>query len=517
LGFFPLVLRAQIFYQPYSYSFYQRLNRQIFSPTSDIHTALKPFILSPENALYNGFDSLLQPNTQTKTKSLLNRILFYGHLVDIKNKDFTFYLDFLPDFQLGREFVQPKTLYLNTRGYQLGGTIGPHFFYYSSGYENQAALPNYQAAYVNKTGMIYGQAYDRSLITKGTDWSYVTSVIGYSFSKRLTLVLGEDKTFIGDGYRSILLSDYAAAYPLFRIKADLGSGIQYMAMWTYMEDQKALEFNSFTNNRRKWGLFHYIDWNINSKASFGLFNALISEEANDQGHFHGFDINFLNPVYFISSLGPANPAPDHTLLGFNAKYRFLPKTLAYGQFLIDQGRFSDNSSKNAWQLGVRGSDLFKINRLNYLLEFNTSKPYTYTSAYPITNYAQLNEPLADPIGANFKEWIGILSYNLGKFEFQGELNYSRFGLDENYTNYGLDITESNQQNLPSTIGGTGQGLSTQLKFAEGSVAYILNPKYNLRLELNGVFRQESNVQTETKTLYFTLGLRSSFRNLYHDF
>ena len=114
--------------------------------------------------------------------------------------------------------------------------------------------------------------------------------------------MGEDKTFIGDGYRSILLSDYASAYPLLRLTADISPNVQYMAMWAYMEDRNAVQFNAFQNFRRKWGAFHYIDWNINNKASLGFFNALITEEANDQGNGHGFDINYINPYFFVSSL-----------------------------------------------------------------------------------------------------------------------------------------------------------------------------------------------------------------------
>ena len=121
----------------------------------------------------------------------------------------------------------------------------------------------------------------------------------------ITIALGEDKTFIGDGYRSILLSDYAAPYPLFRITFNLGKNVQYMAMWSYMEDQNAVQFNSFSNNRRKWGAFHYIDWNITNRASIGFFNAIIDEEANDQGKLHGFDVNYVDPIYFSSSLGPS--------------------------------------------------------------------------------------------------------------------------------------------------------------------------------------------------------------------
>lgn len=505
-------------YQPYSYQFYQKLNSAEYSPLNSEHTALKPFLIRDSGFARPLYDSLLMLNVDNSKKSWLDHVLFSGHLAEVKNKDYTFSLDYLPDLQLGREFEQPKTTWLNTRGFQLYGTVGSKFFFYTSGYENQGKFANYETAYIAATGMVPGEAYNKSSSTIEPDWSNVTTLIGYAPCKAVTIVLGEDKTFIGDGYRSVLLSDYAAAYPLFRVTVDLGKNVQYMAMWAYMEDQDAVQFNSFSNNRRKWAAFHYIDWNITNRASIGFFNAVVAEEANDQGQMHGFDANFIDPVYFSSSIGPNSQAPDHTLLGFNGKYKVLDKTTIYGQFLYDQASSAGNSSgRNAWQLGFRGADLFKVNGFNYLFEYNTSSPYTYSNQYPIVSYTELNEPLADPLGANFKEAVGILNYSLGKFDLQGQIDYARYGLNTTTVNYGKDITQPDNVNLPPVISGTGQGLTTSLKYAEGTVSYVLNPKYNLRIEIGGLVRQETNSLSDTKTVMITFGLRSTFRDLYHDF
>jgi hypothetical protein len=509
---------AQLIYQPYSYQFYQKLNNNAYSPATSLHTSLKPYIITNSSQIRHAYDSLMLSNTDNTGKSWLHKKLFNQHLIEVKNKDYTFYADFLPDFQLGREFEGKNTTSLNTRGYQVFGTIGSNFFFYSSGYENQGKFVNYEADYINRIGMIPGQAYIRRLLGT-TDWSYVTALIGYSPSKTVTIAMGEDKTFIGDGYRSVLLSDYAAAYPLLRLTINISKKIQYMAMWAYMEDQNATQFNSFYNNRRKWGAFHYIDWNITNRASIGFFNALIAEEANDQGQGHGFDINYVNPIFFSSSLRPSGTTPDHTLFGFNGKYKVLNKTTIYGQLLIDQSATPDNNtSKNAWQLGFRGSDFLKIKRLNYLFEYNTAAPYTYSNQYPIVNYAELNEPLAHPFGGNFREWLSIINYSIGKFDLQGQVNYAKYGLNIGNLNYGKDISLANNLNLPPVNNNTtGQGLATTLKYAETTVSYLLNPKYNLRLETGGILREEKNMQTDTKTALVTFGLRSSFRNLYHDF
>jgi hypothetical protein len=510
---------AQLIYQPYSYQFYQKLNTAEYSPATSLHTAVKPYFIADSNAVRRAYDSLMISNVNDTARSWLHRALFTEHGVSIKNKEYTFYADYLTDLQAGRDLINKQTTYLNTRGYQAGGTVGANFFFYTSGYENQGKFANYEAAYITKTGMIPGQAYDRNFLGYN-DWSYVTAMMGYAPSKNFNIALGEDKTFIGDGYRSILLSDYATPYPLLRLTFNLGKNVQYMAMWSYMEDQNAVQFNSFGNNRRKWGAFHYIDWNITNRASIGFFNAIIDEEANDQGKLHGFDVNYVDPIYFSSSLGPsgAGTAPDHTLIGFNGKYKILDKTTIYGQLLFDQSlSATDNSSGNAWQLGFKGSDLLKVKGLNYLVEYNTVAPYTYSNQNPIVNYTQFSEPLGDPLGANFKELLGIINYSIGRFDLQGEADYAKYGLNVGNINYGQEITLADNINIPAGGVTTGQGLATTLKYAEGTVAYIINPKYNFRLEIGAILRQEKNSQTNTKTALLTIGLRSSFRDLYHDF
>jgi len=515
-------LFAQLYYQPYSYQFYQKFNADVYNPATSLHTSIKPYLIGDSSSLRQRYDSLMLNNVDNRKNSWMHRVLFNGHIAEVKNKEFTFYFDYLTDIGMGREFVDNKSTYLNTRGYEAGGTIGSRFFFFTSGYENQGRFANYEAAYIKAKEIVPSQGVDRLTIGQTTvknsnDWSYSTALIGFQASKSIMLNLGLDKMFIGDGYRSVLLSDYSMNYPLFRITADLGSHVRYMAMWAYLDDQRAKTFDLNTSGpsyRRKWAAFHYIDWNITSRASLGFFNALVAAETDDNGNRHGFDLNYVNPILFASSLGPNFSINDHTLIGFNGRYKVLDKTSVYGQMLFDQS-VSQAGTHAAYQLGLRGADLFKVNTLNYLVEFNTASPYTYANQNPIVSYTQYNEPLGHPFGANFKEFVAMLNYSIGKFDLQGELNYAKYGLNTGGINYGSDITLPD--NIAVANGGTGQGLATTLKYAEGTVAYMLNPKYNLRVEIGALLRQESNVVSDTKTTLITFGLRSSFRNLYHDF
>jgi hypothetical protein len=511
--------KAQSELLPYSYQFDQKFNASIYSVNNSFHTALKPFLV--DSLIRPRYTQLLSVGVDTNRKSWVMRKIFNEHLFDVQNKEFTFYGDYLPDLMIGRDFSGKTNTYLNTRGYQFGGTVGTKFFFYTSGYENQGQFPNYLNNYINKISFIPGQAYNRSPGESTADWSYVTAILSYTPIKQLNITLGQDKTFIGDGYRSLLLSDFAANYPLLRLTANLGK-VQYMMMWAYMQDMHAVKFDSFGSNRRKWGAYHYLDWNVTNRLSFGFFNSIIIQEADDKGDFHGFDLNYINPILFSNALNTKTSQPDNVSVGFTSKYKIFDKTAIYGQLLIDRFNastlFSGGSENaNGAQLGIRGADLFHVTNFNYLLEFNTVKPYTYASQQPITSYTFYSQPLGDPLGANFREVIGILNYSIGRFDFMGQLNYAKYGLDPTASaNFGQDVNKPFDPSIHTTAT-IGQGLATSLKFAEGTVSFLINPKYNLRLEAGGLLRQEKNSQSDIKTAMFTFGLRSTFRGLYNDF
>ena len=522
------VAQAQSEYQPYSYQFYQKLNEDVYSTTSRQHSSLKPFF-ADDSLLKHHYDSLMNLGNDGKQHSWGYRKLFNEHLIDVKSPGSTFYADLLPDIGIGRDLSGKLNTNNLSIGAQIGGTIGNKFYYNVSGYQGSAVLPEYISTYINQVGIVPGQAYARTYSTYGYDWSYLTAVVSYTPVKFLNISAGRDKTFIGDGYRSELLSDFASPYPFFKLTATLGN-VRYMAMYALMNDPVA-EANSGNNiSRKKFAVFHYLDWNVSNRVSLGFFDAIISYTVDDNGNKRPFDFTYINPVIFLRPLEASNGSPDNALIGATAKYKITDNITAYGQFALDEFQskdfFSnDGSSRNkyAWQFGFRGSQFLGVKGFNYLFEYNTAKPYTYSERSYIENYSDNSEPLAHPWGANFREWVGLLNYSYKKFDFSGEADFGRYGFDMNGANFGKDIFELWTQparqvdNSDYSYGNyTGQGLTTNLVYLEGKVAYLLNPKYNLRIELGAIYRTEDNVQFKDRTTWVTIGLRSSFRNLYTD-
>ncbi len=514
---------AQSQYLPYSYQFYQKFNEDVYSTKTRMHTSLKPFF-ADDSLLRGRYNELMNVGVDTlKQHSWAHRKLFNEHLFDVKNKDYTFFLDFLPDGVIGSDRAQGKSTWLVTRGYQLGGTIGKKFYFYSRGLENQAIFPQYMDTYINQIGIVTGQAYDRTYGKKSyKDWSDVVALVSYTPVKYLNITLGHDRNFIGDGYRSQLLSDFASPYPFLKLTGDVGN-VKYMAMWSYMVDPAA-PYESYTNGyKNKWGVFHYLDWNVTDRLSLGFFDAIIWGNVDKYGGYRGFEFGYANPVIFLRPVEASAGSPDNALIGFTGKYKITDGITAYGQFALDEFEGSNffsgkGSSRNKYgfQIGIRGANLFKVKGLNYLLEHNGATPYTYSETERLINYSQQGEPLAHPFGANYKELIGLLNYSYKRFDFSGQVQYAQYGLDINGLNYGKDIFKTWDKPAKLTGNYIGQGLTTNLYYAQAKVAYVLNPKNNLRLEFTALLRNESNNQFTYRTSLFSLGIRSSFRTIYSD-
>ncbi len=505
---------------PLGHDLNNKLGKKIyFSDSSRIHTGLRSYFIADISDQTK--DSLLKSLYTTRdwqSKNWVYRKLFSEHLIEVNKPDYSFYADFLPDMQIGTQ--NGKSLYLNTRGIEIGGKIGKRFAFSSYLFENQGKFANYYTDYINSLGVVPGQGLARRFGKGGFDYGYSGGTISYTPSKYVNFQLGYDKNFIGDGYRSLLLSDNSFNYPFAKVTATLGK-VRYMAMFAQFIDlHEHIDLDQLKDDvpfPKKYGIFHYLHWNATKRLSVGLFENIMWQP-------RGFEFSYLNPVVFVRPVENANGSPDKALLGLTASYKIADSYVAYGQLMINEFRAKDIfSGKGHWankqggQLGIKAFDLFHVDNLYAQVEMNRVRPYSYSAVSHFKNYGHYNQPLAHPFGANFQEWIGIASYRIDRFDLRFELNYAKYGLDVNGLNYGKDIYKNYDTRVADEGIFIGNGLKTSLLYSETTFAYILNPKNNLRIELGHAFRKETNDLSNNKQQIFNIGVRSSFRNLYKDF
>ena len=514
-------LLAQSQTSSYSYYEYQQLNNILYNLKTRYHTSIKPISLN-DTLVYKALDSLSNRFIDTTKKSWVYRKLHNEHLIQIEKKDFNVYIDFLPDFQVGSD-INKRTTWLNTRGYQIQGNIGTKFRFYTSGYENQSVFPEYLTQYIKSNKIIPGFVNDKFGPSRNTkDWAYASAIINYTANKYFSFTLGQDKNFIGDGYRSMLLSDVAANYPFFKVETTLGN-VKYLNIWAQFQDLKTPQFSYDNGFRKKWGVFHYLDWNVNNRLSLGFFDAIIWQDADETAK-RGFDVSYLNPLIFLRTVEGANGSPDNALIGFSGKYKAAKNITLYGQFLLDEFTASEFFDGNGYwankfgiQAGFKGFNAFNIKDLNFLAEINTARPYTYSQRTSLLNYGHYNQPLAHPFGANFRELLSIWNYTYNRWQVFAQGNFAQYGLDAAATNSGKDIFKSYKGRTSDYRNFTTQGIQTNFFYLDGRLSFLINPKMNLRLEAGAVYRKESNNLGVNSTKWVTFGLRSSIRNIYQDF
>ena len=493
---------------------------QLYRRDTILHTAWKPVLLT---------DSIVQPSNH----SWLRRKFFEEHLLSVQKPGFNIYADIIVDEDIGyntRAINPPnastktyKVPVMNTRGYEVSGNIGNQFYFETNFYENQGRFPAYLDSLVRGTLVIPRQANYKNALGDGPgfDFNYSTARLVYTPNKHLLFDLGYNHNFIGDGYRSMLLSDWSINYPYFRAAITFGK-LQYSVMWSQYIN-RIVSLSQIANSSsyafgfsRKWAQTYLLDYAVTKNFNVGLFESVIWAGENSNKN-SDVNITYASPVIFAHSPKSKSDIDNNELIGLNLKYKFITNANVYSQLALDKTG-SNAANRYAIQAGVRFWDFLGVSKWNALLEFNTARPYTYSSTNLHAVYGGANLPLAHPLGANFREVVGVTDYTYKHWWFRLEAFAATQGLDSanGVINYGRNPFNANTL-YPSGSIATGQGVKTNIYYGDLRIAYVLNPKTNLRLETGFTYRHEKNAFNTFEDKYAYIGVRMSFRNLVYDF
>lgn len=524
-GLITLIANSQQTNIPYNHSQYLRFESALYSAENDFHTSVKPYreALVRELTSADSIDRFGYTDSKF-ANSWFGRRIFKQHAVWLDSTKYSLYLDPAFNLEAGKNLANDSSAYVNTRGVQLGGSIGKMFSFYSAFYENQAKYPDYVSAYVDSNGTVPGQGRPKAFKGNAYDFSSAEGYISFTPSKYFNLQFGHGKNFIGDGYRSLLLSDFGFNYPYLKLTTTFWK-FQYTNLFTsFLDIEPSVIYEA--GYPKKYGSFHYLSYNVCKRFSIGFFEGIVWQ-ARDSSGTRGFDFNYLNPIIYFRPIEFSLGSPDNAIVGLNSKFKVLKKTSIYGQVVIDDINFSkmrDGSgffqNKIGFQLGVKSYDVFKVKNLYAQLEYNQVRPYTYAHKTPLQNYSHFNEPLAHPLGANFREVVGILNYSFKDISLQVKTVYAIVGKDSAGVSYGQNIFNSDfdaANGLFSFGNEIGQGLKSTLMVNDIRLGYLINPTTNLNLFLGYTGRSEKIGDVNNQTTYVYLGFRTDLRNLYYDF
>jgi len=411
----------------------------------------------------------------------------------------------------------------NTRGIQAGLLLGKKVSIGFAFTENQGSFPQFADDYIKASReVIPGAGQGRNFKGTSYDYAFSDAYLRWTPSKTFSATLGYGQNFLGEGYRSLFLSDFSFNYPYVQLNLNLNK-LHYTVLFNQYQN---LFYKIGDRNQRKWSTVHYLTVKVNKRLHLGVIDCVIWQ-AEDSTRFRGFDLAYLNPVPFLRPIEFANGSSDNMQMGLHGKYLLAPKTYLYSQLFLDDFNFQASRDSNqqhlnnkyAIQVGVKHFKNIKGFQLFGRVEYNYARPYMYGHRKPAQNYTHYQLPLAHPLGANFHEVV--LQINASKNRWYGELNQqiAKVGRENPATPYndGNNVF-GGEANMPNYGSYTLQGIKTSQNTSYLALGYLLNTKWNLAIEASLLYRsvRPQNAVSQI-TNWFKLGFVTRLRNAYWDF
>lgn len=432
-----------------------------------------------------------------------------AHLYETYSKDFTLILDPVINLQAGKSSKVDGTLFTNTRGFVLRGNIGKKIGFYTYLTENQERDPLYVQDFVEQRKGVPNQGYYKYFRTDGYDYFDARGGIDFAATKFVNFRFGYDKLFLGNGYRSLMLSDFSNNFLYLQMDVQLKK-FSYKSVYAEL----IAPFNPIPNRDtvryKNYMAFHHLSMQVAKWLNVGLYENVLYNGRD------GFELSYLNPVIFYRvvemQLGSGG---SKATIGIDFKANVLKKMQFYGDLVIgefilkDVLHYSRGSvyNKQALQLGWKYIDAFGIKNLDIQAEANFVRPFMYSHNDSNTAFVHYNKALAHPLGANFSEYIAVAKYQpIPRLYFTGKLFYNKKGLDSAGVNMGGDIFRS-YLSAPRGDGFfTGGGIPAKTLLVSFAASYEL--LQNLYVDIN-LSNRSYNVQAQPKIneFIFTAGVR----------
>lgn len=437
----------------------------------------------------------------SRSETNLSKKPFLKHLY--KKKSDLVYVD-IPEFDLhvnpvlyfsgGTDSRLDYNTFINTRGVEIRGMVDRKVGFYTFLGENQSILPSYVDEQLTINPVVPHEGFWKNFKENGVDFFQARAYIDFNLSKHIYLQFGNDRTFIGNGYRSLIFSDYSPPTLFLRANVKVWK-INYM----YQLNRMVADTKSSGNSRypEKFMVFHHASINIGKKFNLGVFESVVFSP-QDSTNNNTFDPSYLNPVIFYRAIEQQYGSSDNALLGMDFKWNAFKKVSIYGQAVLDEFVLDEVKSGDGWwankfalQGGLKYVDVLGVSNLDLQVEANLVRPYTYSHNTQFGNYSNYRQSLAHPLGANFNELVAIIRYQpLPRLNVIVKSVNAKIGRDGQNQNWGSDILKGNQtreQEYGNTIA---QGNMNKIVFLDLTASYML--RHNLFVDAKQIFRKSTS-------------------------
>lgn len=438
--------------------------------------------------------------TNNSRKPILGMYKKKSDLAYVDVPDFDLHISPVAYFGSGKDSQLKESMYINSRGVEIRGMIDKKIGFYTFFTDNQLIMPAYahNALTLNNVFVVPHEGFWKTFKTNGVDFFQVRGYIDFNVTKHIYAQFGRDRTFIGNGFRSLIFSDYSPPNLFLRLNAKIWK-VNYLFQINQLVAQPQGTIGGSGNGGYpvKFMAFHHASINIGRKFNLGVFESVVFAP-NDTVNKNHFELNYLNPIIFYRAIEQQGGSPDNVLLGGDFKWNAFKKISLYGQVVIDEFVLHELKSGKGWwgnkfalQGGLKYIDAFSVPNLDIQLEANVVKPYTYSHDTQYSSYSNYAQPLAHPLGANLIEGVAIVRYQpVPKLNLVVKTFYTKIGRDTTGVNWGSDILKNNSTRTGGDYGHhIGEGISNTIKFADFTASYML--KHNLFIDLKATVRMSS--------------------------
>jgi hypothetical protein len=438
-----------------------------------------------------------------------------ANLLEVNTKDFFLAVNPILQLQAGKESDNSESLFLNKRGISVRGRIANKIGFSSLITENQERGPAYFLERVNTFRAVPGTGFYKNFKGTGVDYFDARGYFTFNATKYIDFQLGYDKNFIGNGYRSLFLSDWGNSHLFAKINTRIWK-INFQNL--FMELMPQFKKSGDDLLPRKYAAMHHLSMNVTKWLNVGLFEGVIF------GRQDHIDLQYLNPIIFYRHIEGTVGSPDNAVAGLDFKANVVNRLQFYGQFLLDEFVLKQlKEDPTNWvnkfgiQAGVKYIDAFGLKNLDLQLESNRVRPFTYTHNDTIANYTHYNQPLAHPLGANFQEVIGIVNYQPApKWYIYARAIYYKQGRDTAGANFGANIFKDYRTRLSNTGFEVGGGRKSTCLNGLLQVSYEFkeNLFFDIALQQRNLTLAAAADQNST---FFTAGVRLNIFRREYDY
>ena len=421
--------------------------------------------------------------------------------------------------------------YVNTRGVQVEGTIDQRLGFYAFLTDNQQGVPRYVQNRIARDTIVPHEGYWKYFKTVGGsayDFFTARGYITYAATKHINVQLGHDRNFIGNGYRSLILSDYSTPYFFLKFNTRIWK-LNYQNLFAELTGRRTYDAAGSPADGvypKKYLALHHLSLDVTQNLNIGVFE---SEIAGGPGR--GLELQYLNPIIFYRAIEQQVGSADNALLGLDFKWNIFHTAQLYGQVVLDEFKISEVRAGNGWwgnkqaiQTGFKYIDVAGIRNLDLQGEINYIRPFTYEHESYYTAYTHYMQPLTHPMGANLTEVLGVLSYQpLPRLMLVGKAIYTEQGLDLTNAdlkgqNYGGDVLKTYNTRVSEYGNRVGQGNKGRLLHTDFTATY--QPRLNLFLDAKLIARHQTYSLTpaaNANEVYASLAVRWNIAQRLHEF